>query len=85
MKLVICQRFDQDLKRLIKNNRQYQNKVRKTLKLLNINPVHPSLRLHKLGGQNNYSISVDMSVRIIIHFEEEMVFLLRIGRHEQVY
>lgn len=85
MKLVICQRFDQELKRLVKKNGRYRNKVRKTLKLLNANPIHPSLRLHKLGGQNNYSISVDMSVRIIVHFEEEMIFLLRVGRHEQVY
>lgn len=50
-----------------------------------INIYHPSFRLHKLIGQENYSISVDMKIRIIIHLDEDKIFLLRIGNHKQVY
>lgn len=46
---------------------------------------HPSLRWHKLEGSRYYSISVDMSVRIIVAIDEDEIYLLRIGKHEEVY
>ena len=41
----------------------------KTLALLQVNPHHPSLRLHELGGkpQGAHSISINMSHRITLH------------------
>jgi len=63
----------------------YKVKLEKTLNLLRSNYRHPSLRLHKLSGTGNHSVSVDKSVRIILNLEGENIFLLRIGTHDEVY
>lgn len=59
----------------------------KTLKLLELNPAHPSLRLHKLGGVHTYSISINLSYRIKLEFliEGDVVILLYVGSHDEVY
>ena len=85
MIIIPSKRFSIEAKKLLKKNSQYQVKLEKTLFLLQANCKHPSLRLHKLSGTENYSISVDLSIRIILHFEEEKIFLLRIGTHDEVY
>ena len=85
MKLVASPRFEAELNKVAKGRSELSSKVTKKLQLLLSNPQHPSLRLHKLAGTNNYSISVDMSIRIVIHFTGEFIYLLRIGTHENVY
>lgn len=85
MILIASNRFDNSLKKMLTKNPLFRKKVAKCLKLLAANPKHPLLRLHKLSGKENYSISVDMSVRIILHLEKDRAFLLRIGTHDQVY
>ena len=84
MKLSATKTFQRDLNKLLKDKKN-KIKVKKTLSLLLQNVNHPSLRLHKLTGTANYSISVDTSVRIIIHFEKNIIHLLRIGSHQLVY
>ncbi|MBI4034794.1 MAG: plasmid stabilization protein [Candidatus Chisholmbacteria bacterium] len=85
MKLIATSRFDRELVALIKAHRVSVGRIEKMLALLLINSAHPSLRLHKLSGTNNYSVSVNMKLRVIIHFETEQIYLLRIGSHEEVY
>lgn len=54
------------------------------IQLFMVDPQHPSLRLHKLTGklQNYYSISINMSLRITLYFEEDgSVTLSDIGTH----
>tara|TARA_Y100000052_G_C2949823_1_gene86387 strand:- start:62 stop:265 length:204 start_codon:yes stop_codon:yes gene_type:complete len=64
---------------------QYQ----KTLQLLEVNPYHPSLRLHGLKGrlQGLSSVSINMQYRIILEFEihGEDIVLVDIGDHDGVY
>jgi toxin HigB-1 len=61
----------------------------KTLKLLELNPGHPSLRLHKLHGKLSemYSVSINISYRICIDFiiEEDKIIPVDIGTHDEVY
>lgn len=61
----------------------------KTLKLLEINPNHPSLRLHKLHGKLSelYSVSINISYRISIYFlfDENKIIPVDIGTHDEVY
>ncbi len=83
MELITCSKFDSDLHHFLSKNPEY--KPKKCFSLILSNIYHPSLRLHKLVGQENYSISVDMKIRIIIHLDEDKIFLLRIGNHNQVY
>ena len=62
---------------------------RKTLELLELNPFHPSLRLHSLKGQLSglSSVSINMSYRIVIELliEGDEILLVNVGKHEQVY
>ena len=64
-------------------------KYEKTIYLLESNPYHPSLRLHKLKGDLNefYSVSIDMNYRIIIDFViiKDKIFLIDIGEDDEVY
>lgn len=85
MIIIPSKKFVSEAQKFLKKNPQYKEKLEKTLYLLKANPKHPSLRLHKLSGCENYSISIDISIRILLHFEKDKVFLLRIGTHDEVY
>lgn len=64
---------------------QYQ----KTLQLLELNPNHPSLRLHSLAGrlQGLSSVSINISYRIVIQFiiDGDKILLVNVGKHDEVY
>ena len=85
MKPVITVRFNRELIRLLKSHRLTENQIRSVLHTIKTNPKSPSLRLHKLSGTNNYALSVDKNIRIIAHFENDIILLLRIGSHDEVY
>lgn len=85
MKLVASTKFEAELNKTAKGRPEISTRVSKKLQMLLANPRHPSLRLHKLAGKDNYSVSVDMSIRIIVHFSGEFIYLLKIGTHEDVY
>jgi toxin HigB-1 len=76
-------------KKFIKKHPELLPQYEKTLKLLEINPNHPSLRLHKLHGKLSqlYSISINISYRISIFFiiEEYKIIPVDIGSHENIY
>ena len=61
----------------------------KALKLLELNPFHPSLRLHRLKGSLSdlHSISINISYRITLEFliEDGKIILVNIGSHDEVY
>lgn len=61
----------------------------KTLSLLELDPFHPSLRLHKLQGtlRKYHSVSITLQYRIVIDFlvEGDSILLLNVGSHDEVY
>jgi mRNA-degrading endonuclease YafQ of YafQ-DinJ toxin-antitoxin module len=61
----------------------------KTLKILEKNPEHPSLRLHPLKGKLNklHSVSINISYRITLefYFTDKEIILVNVGRHDDVY
>ena len=61
----------------------------KTLKLLELNPFHPSLRLHRLSGSLSdlHSISINISYRITLEFliEDGKIILVNVGSHDEIY
>jgi mRNA-degrading endonuclease YafQ of YafQ-DinJ toxin-antitoxin module len=65
--------------------RQYD----KTLQLLELNPFHPSLRLHPLSGklQGLHSASITARYRITLELiiQEQDIVLINVGTHEEVY
>ncbi|MBU2591840.1 MAG: type II toxin-antitoxin system mRNA interferase toxin, RelE/StbE family [Patescibacteria group bacterium] len=84
-RLVLSSAFKRQLKRLIKKNPPLKNKVNKVLKTLLKGKNSPSLKIHKLSGENNWSVSVTYEIRIVVHLDAESIFCLRIGTHDQVY
>jgi mRNA-degrading endonuclease YafQ of YafQ-DinJ toxin-antitoxin module len=68
---------------------EIHNQYRKTLELLELNPHHPSLRLHGLQGrlQGLSSVSINISYRIVLDIEirEQEIILINVGSHDQVY
>ena len=83
--LVLSDKFQKQIKQIIKSNPKVKPRLAKTFELLRKNINHPSLRLHKLSGQNPWSISLTKSIRIIVHIEDNQIYLLRIGTHDEVY
>ena len=61
----------------------------KTLKLLEINPFHPSLRLHRLKGplSDLHTVSINISFRITMEFliDDRTIIPVNVGKHEEVY
>lgn len=61
----------------------------KTLKLLELKPHHPSLRLHVFSGRlaGVHSLSINLSHRITLHFQitERNIVPINVGYHDEVY
>ena len=76
-------------KKFIKKHADLRSQYAKTLKLLEINPSHPSLHLHKLQGRLSelYSVSINISDRISIIFliEDDQIISVDLGSHDEVY
>lgn len=93
MILTTDERFKRSFKRLLKKNSQLQDKILAVLELLGNDPFTPSLKSHKLTGQLQglWSCSVACDCRIIFAFkkdsvtEENLIVLIDIGSHDEVY
>lgn len=76
-------------RKFIKKHPELVSQYEKTLKLLEINPNHPSLRLHKLYGKLSelYSVSINISYRISIIFliKDDKIIPIDLGSHDEVY
>ena len=75
--------------KFFKKHKDLYPQYKKTIELLEHNPHHPSLRIHKLEGKmDKYSsISINMQYRIVIDFIiiEDVIILIDIGSHDDVY
>jgi mRNA-degrading endonuclease YafQ of YafQ-DinJ toxin-antitoxin module len=83
--LSASKKYQKQSKKIIKQNPHLRLKITKILHLMSEDPTHPSLRLHKLSGKETWSVSVTMSVRIIIGIRRRKIYLLEIGKHDDVY
>ena len=88
-KLIFTESYNRRAKKFFKHHPQIIKQYEKTLKLLEINPFHTSLRLHKLVGKHAdiYSISINISYRITIDFiiERDTIILIDVGSHSEIY
>lgn len=88
-KLIFTESYIKRAKKFARKHPEILNQYGKTLKLLKINPFHPSLRLHKLEGKFSdlFSISINMTYRITIEFliREKEIIPINVGKHEEVY
>jgi mRNA-degrading endonuclease YafQ of YafQ-DinJ toxin-antitoxin module len=73
----------------LKRHPEAEQQYLKTLQLLELNPFHPSLRLHALAGrlEGLYLVSINLSFRIRLEFLviDKEILLVNVGDHESVY
>lgn len=81
--------YNKRASKFIKRHPDLLQQYKKTLTLLEENPYHPSLRLHKLEGRlaELYSVSINTIYRITLEFiiEKDNIILIYVGKHEEVY
>ena len=88
-KLIFTEQYEKRLRKFIKKHPELLSQYEKTIKLLEVNPHHPSLRLHKLSGKLSdlHSVSINISYRITLEliFTEKEIIPVEIGSHDEVY
>ena len=88
-KLIFTEQYEKRLRKFIKKHPEVLSQYEKTIRLLEVNPHHPSLRLHKLSGKLSdlHSVSINISYRITLEliFTEKEIIPVEIGSHDAVY
>ncbi len=87
--LIFTETYLKREKEFIEKHKELISVYKKILRLIELNPNHPSLRLHKLKGKFKevYSVSITMQYRITLKFSvvDNEIILIDIGHHEEVY
>lgn len=88
-KLIFTESYVKRAKKFAAKHPELLKQYKKTLQLMELNPTHPSLRLHKLEGRlsDYYSVSINMTYRITIDFiiKEKEIIPVNIGKHDEAY
>jgi mRNA-degrading endonuclease YafQ of YafQ-DinJ toxin-antitoxin module len=88
-RLVFTDSYIRRAKKFLRRHPQILGQYEKTLQLLEMNPRHPSLRLHNLEGALSglSSVSINISYRIVLELliQDRDIILIDIGSHDQVY
>ncbi len=84
-KIVFTESYEKRAKKFLKKHPDLLGLYEKTLKLIELNPYHPSLRLHKFSEL--FSVSINMQYRISIDFkiENDTITPIDVGDHRQIY
>ena len=73
----------------LKKHPEMISQYEKTLRLLELNPGHPSLKLHKLKGKHAqlYAVAINISYRISLLFliQDNTVVPVNVGPHDELY
>ncbi len=87
--LIFTDSYNKKAAKFLKKHPDLINQYEKTLKVLELNPHHPSLRLHALKGklQGMHSASINISYRITLELiiDENEIIPVAVGHHDQVY
>ena len=87
--IIYTESYEKKAKKFLKKHPELIGQYEKTLKLLELNPNHPSLRIHKVNIQGNevFSISINISYRLTIDIliDELEIIPINIGSHDDVY
>jgi len=84
-KLIVPYTYQEKSVKFLKHHPELRKQYAKTISLLEQNPYHPSLRLHKFSDL--YSVSINMQYRIAIDFivVNNQIILINIGDHKEIY
>ena len=88
-KIIITDAYKKRVTKFLKKHPNMFNRYAKAIAILEVDPFHPSLRLHKLKGNLNeyYSVSINMEYRVVIDFlvVDNEIVPIDIGSHDDVY
>ena len=88
-KLIFTDQYVKRATRFLQRHPELEKQYLKTLQLLELNPHHPSLRLHPLSGrlQGLHSVSINLSYRITLELliQNEEIIPVNVGDHDVVY
>jgi mRNA-degrading endonuclease YafQ of YafQ-DinJ toxin-antitoxin module len=88
-RLIFTEQYARRAARFLKRHPDLEKQYLKTLQLLELNPHHPSLRLHSLSGklQALHSVSINLSYRITLELliQDEQIIPVNVGDHGALY
>lgn len=88
-KIIFTKSYTKRAAKFFKKHPELIGQYEKTLKLLELNPSHPSLRIHPLKGKLKklHSVSINISYRLTIELiiQERTIIPVYIGTHDEVY
>jgi mRNA-degrading endonuclease YafQ of YafQ-DinJ toxin-antitoxin module len=88
LRIIYTPGYNRRAARFLKKHPDLLPQYEKTLKLLEIDPFHPSLRLHKLKGTRSelHSVSINISYRITLELtiQEQEIIPVDVGTHDEV-
>jgi mRNA-degrading endonuclease YafQ of YafQ-DinJ toxin-antitoxin module len=87
--LIYPESYVRRARKFLKKHPELISQYRKTLNLLELDPFHTALRLHKLEGRMKglSAVSINISYRIVLSFEirDQQILLINVGNHDEVY
>jgi mRNA-degrading endonuclease YafQ of YafQ-DinJ toxin-antitoxin module len=87
--LVFTEQYTRRAVRFLRRHPELEQQYLKTFKLLEADPFHPSLRIHKLSGRLDglHSVSINLSYRITLELmiNESEIIPVNVGDHDTVY
>lgn len=87
--LIFTEQYETRAARFLRRHPELEKQYLKTLQLLEMNPHHPSLRLHALSGklQGLHSVSINLSYRITLELliQGEEIIPVNVGDHDVAY
>ena len=87
--IVFTESYVRRAEKFFKKHPELLSQYEKCLQLMEINPFHPSLRLHPLQGKLKglSSISITLSYRLTIELliEGKEIIPIHVGSHDEVY
>ena len=88
-RIIYTPSYNKRAARFLKRHPDLSGQYLKTLQLLELNPYHPSLRLHRLKGSLNslHSVSINISYRISLDLKisDKEIIPVSVGSHDEVY
>jgi proteic killer suppression protein len=88
-KIIFTDSYSRRAGKFFKKHPELLKQYEKTLLLLELNPRHPSLRLHPLKGKLSelHSVSINISYRITITLlvTDKTIVPVDVGTHGEVY
>ena len=88
-RLIFTEQYNRRAAKFLKRHPDALKQYTKTLELLEVNPHHPSLRLHALSGrlEGLHSVSINLSFRMTLEMivADADIVLINVGDHDQVY